>query len=57
MSFASSGCLDGRGHVTDVIQGIKDPEDACPVLNGQADKLYDHIVGVMPVAYQVLAAQ
>ena len=49
--------LIGDFHVAGVVHRVEDPEDVHAVLRGQLDELLDHVVGVVPVAYQVLAPE
>ncbi len=51
------GRADGGAHIAEIIQGIEDAKDLDPVLDGQADELFHHIVGVVAVPDQVLPAK
>ena len=49
--------LDRNLPVAHVVQGVEDPEDVHPGLGGVAHEAVGEIVGVVPVAHQVLAAE
>ena len=49
--------LDGRFHVADVVQRIENAEDIDAVFDRQTHELAHHIIGVVAVSHQVLAAQ
>jgi len=40
-----------------VVQGIKDAKDAHAIFNRQAYETLPHVVSIMPVANQILAAK
>ena len=48
--------LHGIGHVTRVVQGVKDAEDIDSVLDGQLGEFVDDIIRVVLVAQDILAA-
>ena len=49
--------LQGGLHVARVVHGIKDAEDVHTVFDGALHKALHHVIGVVAVAEQVLAAQ
>ncbi len=49
--------LQGRFHIARVVHGVEDAEDVHAVFDGALDKAGDHVIGVVAVAEQVLAAQ
>ncbi len=49
--------LQGGLHVARVVHGIKDAEDVHAVFDGALHKALHHVIGVVAVAEQVLAAQ
>ena len=63
----ADGCFDmlaagfdlayGAVHVPDIVQGVEDAEDIDAVDGGALDEPFQHVVGIVPVANQVLSAQ
>ena len=51
------GRLDGRLEVRQIVQGIEDAEDIDAVLRRTLHEGLDHVVGIVPIAQQVLTAQ
>lgn len=49
--------LQGGLHVARVVHGIEDAEDVHAVFDGALDEALHHVVGVVAVAEQVLAAE
>ena len=49
--------LQGGFHVARVVHGVEDAEDVHAVFDGAFDKALHHVVGVVAVAEQVLAAE
>ena len=51
------GGLDGRFQVAHVVEGVENADDIDAVLNRQAHELLHHVVGIVLVAEDVLAAE
>ncbi len=49
--------LQGGFHIARVVHGVKDAEDVHAVFHRAFDEAFHHVIGVMAVAEQVLAAQ
>ena len=49
--------LERSLQIAEIVQGVEDADDVDAVLDGQLDELLDHVVVVVLVAQQVLAAQ
>ncbi|VGP43818.1 hypothetical protein SB01124_04112 [Klebsiella quasipneumoniae subsp. quasipneumoniae] len=49
--------LQGGLHVARVVHGVEDAEDVHAVFDGALHEAFDHVVGVVTVAEQVLAAE
>ncbi len=56
MSSQSFCHLDGKFHVPDIIDRVKNPEYVNAVFIGFGDELFNHIVRIVPVPYEILAA-
>ena len=50
-------CRDRLLHVPHVVQRVKDPEHIHAVRRGPFNERIDHVVGIVPVADQILPAQ
>ena len=48
---------DGAFHVTHIVEGIENPEDVDSVGGRSFDELIEHVVGIMPIAHEVLSPQ
>ena len=57
MGAVAADRLQGGLHVARVVHGIKDAEDVHAVFDGALDEALHHVIGVVAVAEQVLAAQ
>ncbi|SLY46856.1 Uncharacterised protein [Klebsiella quasivariicola] len=57
MGAVAADRLQGGFHIARVVHGIEDTEDVHAVFDGAFDKALHHIVGVVAVAEQVLAAE
>ena len=57
MGLFLDGRLDGSLQVAGVVQGVEDAQDVDAVLDGKLHELLHHVVMVVLVAQQVLAAQ
>ncbi|MNN70617.1 hypothetical protein D3C81_1864850 [compost metagenome] len=49
--------FNGHAQVTHIVHGVEDAEHVNAVDGGLGDKGFDHVIAVMAVAQQVLAAQ
>ncbi len=57
MFAAGFDLTDGSVHVADVVQGVEDAEDVDAVCGRPFDEPFQHVVGIMPIADEVLPAQ
>ena len=51
------GSLDGGTHVLRVVQAVEDAEDVHAVLGAQLHESFHHVISIVSVTHQVLAAQ
>ncbi|EHC70798.1 hypothetical protein LTSEJOH_0135, partial [Salmonella enterica subsp. enterica serovar Johannesburg str. S5-703] len=49
--------LQGGFHIARVVHGVEDAEDVHTVFHRALDEAFHHVIGVVAVAEQVLAAQ
>ena len=54
---ALEGLIDGYFDIADIIEGIEDTDDINAIFHRFADEHTHHIIGIMLIAQQVLAAQ
>ena len=57
MLAAGQGGADGRPEVPQVVHGVEDAEDVHAIVHRPLDETLHHIVGIVPVAEQVLGTQ